>query len=129
MSGDLWWSLVVGLLVPAAMIACYPVFRYQAGRPPNSWSGYRTQLAMSSDRNWREAQLACGRLWVQIGIAFAIVTVAAFAVLYATGNRDTGTWQGLSLAFALVPIIGMLWSYLRIEKYLRSLDAPTRNVS
>jgi Na+/melibiose symporter-like transporter len=78
---------------------------------------------MSSDRNWREAQLACGRLWAQIGIAFAIVTVAAFAVLYATGNRDTGTWQGLSLVFALVPIIGMLWSYVRVEQHLRSLDA------
>lgn len=124
MSGELWWSVAVGLLVPVAMIACYPVFRYQAGRPPNSWSGYRTPLAMSSDRNWREAQRACGRSWVQIGIAFGIVTGAAFAVLYATGNRDVGTWQAFSLVFALIPIVGMLWSSLRIEKHLRSLDAP-----
>jgi uncharacterized membrane protein len=113
----------MGLLVPAAMIACYPVFRYQARRPPNSWSGYRTQLAMSSARNWREAQRACGRLWVQFGIAFAILTVAAFAMLSATGNRDAGTWQALSLVFAVIPIIGMAWTYVRVEQHLRSLDA------
>jgi len=129
MSGVLWWAFVSGLLVPVAMIACYPVFRYQAGRPPNSLSGYRTRLAMSSPRNWSEAQRACGRLWVQIGIAFAIPAVATFAVLYATGNRDVGTWQAVSLVFALIPITGMLWSYFRVEKHLRSLDTSTGNAT
>jgi uncharacterized membrane protein len=100
MTAGTWWALAVGLLTPVAMIGCYPVFRFVARRPPNPWSGYRTERAASSQQAWTLAQELCARLWVRYGLVFAVITLLGYGVLYASGNRDTDTWMWVALVCA-----------------------------
>lgn len=122
MTGELWAAVAVGLLTPVALIACYPVYRYHARHEPNRWSGYRTERAMSSVQNWRLAQAMCARQWVVVGAVFAVITLAGYALLYASGNHDVDTWWWCAFLFALLPLIGIVWSAALIEKRLKQIE-------
>ena len=82
----LWFAFVTGLLIPVAMVACYPVFVHWSHGEPNSWSGYRSPLAMKNTRNWREANRLCGRYWLHWGIGFGLACLLVFALLFASVN-------------------------------------------
>lgn len=123
MTGALWGAVAVGLLMPVAMIACYPVYMHHSRHEPNRWSGYRTERALSSVRNWRVAQAMCARHWVVVGAVFSVITAAGYALLYAAGSRDEQTWWWFALLFAMLPLIGILWSAALIEKRLQQLDS------
>lgn len=122
MTAAMWGAVAVGLLMPVAMIACYPVFRHHARRGPNRWSGYRTERALSSVRSWQVAQAMCARHWVVVGAVFSVLTLAGYALLYAAGVRDGETWWWWALLFTFLPLIGILWSAALIERRLARLD-------
>ena len=121
----LWFTFVTGLLIPVAMVACYPVFVHWSHGEPNSWSGYRSPLAMKNTRNWREANRLCGRYWLRWGIGFGLVCLLVFAVLFASGNRVAGDWQATSLVLTGLGLGAMAVPALLVERRLVEFDAST----
>lgn len=122
MTAALWGAVACGLLMPVAMIACYPVLMHHSRHEPNRWSGYRTDRALGSTRAWRVAQAMCARHWVRIGALFAALTLAGYGALYVAGSRDPDTWWWMAALFAILPLVGIGWSTAVIEKTLDQID-------
>lgn len=119
----LWFAFVTGLLIPVAMVACYPVFRHWSRGEPNSWSGYRSPLAMKNTRNWREANRLCGRYWLRWGLGFGLVCLVAFGVLLASGIRTVSAWETASLVLAGLGLGAMAVPAFLVERRLVEFDA------
>ncbi|WP_448059750.1 SdpI family protein [Cellulomonas hominis] len=119
----LWFTLVMGLLIPAAMVACHPAFLYWSRREPNSWSGFRSQLAMKNTRNWQEANRLCGRYWLRWGLGLGFVCLVVFGVLLVSGVRTQSVWETASLVLAGLGLGAMAVPAFLVERRLVEFDA------
>ena len=129
----LWFAFAMGLLIPVAMVLCYPAFVHWSHGEPSSWSGYRSPLAMKNTRNWREANRLCGRYWLRWGIGFGLACLVVFVVLFASGNRVVSVWETTSLVLAGLGLAAMAVPALLVERRLvefdASADAPSSSAS
>ena len=90
--------LIMVLLIPLTMIVFGVIF---IKRPPakiNATYGYRTKMSMKNMKTWIFAHHYAGRIWTITGIAIAIPSVIAMALVF---NREIATvgWTGGVIAF------------------------------
>lgn len=108
--------LLLGLLVPAAMlVGGYLMYRV-IPKNRNGYIGYRSTMSRKNENTWAFAQRYCGKLWLKAG-SIMLALSAIILVLFWNMNEDA--FSILTMVLEGVQIFGLLCTIHPVEKALR----------
>lgn len=96
------WLLTVTLGLSGAVVFVIGSLGVQGRLPRNRWAGIRSRWAMASDRSWKVAHEAAGRMLMLSGF----VVVALAVALPVVGEDSPGGIEGIALAGCGVMVVG-----------------------
>lgn len=120
------YMLLVGLLVPLAMIGFGSYFLAHAPKEINAVFGYRTARSMKNKDTWEFAHHYCGKFWRVAG--WVMLPLSAVAMLV-TFNQSTDIVGWVGAALVLVQLLVMLAAVFPTERALkRTFDGHGKRI-
>ena len=113
-----FWLFVTAmdLLVPAIMLYFGRRFQKKPPEKINHIYGYRTARSMKNQETWRFSHETCGRLWVRLGAALLLLSLAAAAMTFGRGVEAAGI---VSAAVVVVQVVVVIGSIVPVERALK----------
>ncbi|SFD96565.1 SdpI/YhfL protein family protein [Sharpea azabuensis] len=70
-----YFFMIIDYSIPLFMIFSYPWWKKIANGDISQYSGMRTTRSMENKKNWKKAQLLCGKYCVRVGIVLIVLVV------------------------------------------------------
>lgn len=85
----------------------------------DSYVGFRTKRAMSSNEAWRFANQNCGKLWLLAGTIGFVLTIIVI-MLFVQSKLNENTEMCVQSLLLILQIIAIIFSVSYIEKQLKN---------